>query len=980
MSLDRLADLISDLAEESGKARAAKNTSVSTLRDGQITSIESVPLVDDEGNPVLDDEGLSIVESRETLVIGQQPDGSNTIVHTTGVKPWTPSVPSCVGSVGSVSVTWDGRYMDDPETDVDESREAYADFQRVEVHGGAVGGSQALDTGIGSTTRWGTIETVSGGSVALSVPAGTYWVALVAVNRAGEYGEPSYSVNVVSEAGGGMTAEERQQIADAAAAVSALDGMVDEANQDIARLKTGEAVQALDVSKLTVLDASIDQAVANAIWTKALVANKIQAGQIAAGAISTSELAAGAVTAEKIYANAIRTEHIQSGAVTADAIQAGAITANKLAVGAVSGNLLPGGSFEDKTVRASAVSVGTNYFWDPSFTAWNTALFDTADLTAYPLTRTPVESLPVTAGFDIALGASAATMTVQTVNSAKTPAMYFFSTGPKQWFPIRPNNFFSVYHLSTGGVPYRSLTWVGVYDSAGAYLGDYDGSYYNLPASNGWTLNYMSFTEAQIKAQYPTAAKFVPAIAVYSSTGGTVAQGFTLHVTSVTVSDAPRYSYVYDNVISPISLQSSVENIPQGAIGYSPTTSLKMPSGISNPAGMSTSGSIFNVAGWTMESDYVTSSTYVPGIAYVTHSGGSSGTGALALRGIALSDTTEGSSRATSTGFDVTPHQGGSLVVSAKVRSYFYAGGLGSALRVSVLFKDGAGSVVTSAATATTTPSSISSWAPVAWIIQVPADAVTAQVQLIQPNSKSVSRFEPVYVDEVAVYPQGQNTSDLSGIGLRMWDDQGNQGVYITPQQTTLNNPVTIGGSLSINGNTDINGTMYWTHQGNKAGRVSSDNNGVSLGAYRNDNSGVLLHGVWVNRGTGMVTFPNGVDLTGDGSREATVPLPAGWANYGSDGSGSYIPLRVQSLGVKTAVLHGMIKVSAAAAAGSLAATPVGTLPAWACPRENALTFVTLSNKSVVRVGVYADGRLMIYHVDAMTVNSYGAFSLTYPL
>lgn len=209
--LDELAQLLAGMAREVKSLKASRSNLA--VLDGQVTSNVSVALEDEDGNPVLDDEGLAIVTQVEGVSIGVQPDGSQTVVHTTGLKPWTPTVPSCVGSTGSISVTWDGHYMDDPETDIDESREAYADFARVEVHAGLEGTSQTLDYSLGSSTRRGTIETVLGGSVALSLPAGTYWVALVAVNRANEYGEPSYSVNVASLEGG-LSDEDMQVIHD----------------------------------------------------------------------------------------------------------------------------------------------------------------------------------------------------------------------------------------------------------------------------------------------------------------------------------------------------------------------------------------------------------------------------------------------------------------------------------------------------------------------------------------------------------------------------------------------------------------------------------------------------------------------------------------------------------------------------------------------------------------------------------------------
>lgn len=112
---------------------------------------------------------------------------------------------------------------------------------------------------------------------------------------------------------------------------------------------------------------------------------------------------------------------------------------------------------------------------------------------------------------------------------------------------------------------------------------------------------------------------------------------------------------------------------------------------------------------------------------------------------------------------------------------------------------------------------------------------------------------------------------------------------------------------------------------------------------------------------------------------EATLTLPTGWANYGSDGGGTYLPARAQRLNASTAVIHGMIKCAGGMATGA-SAEVANSLPAWAYPRENALAFFGNSSGTITRVGVYATGKLAIYAPAALAANGYLSFSLTYPL
>lgn len=351
-SLTELASFMAKSSSQVMNSLNSVNIGNSTMQDGTLVSRITEPVLDENGNEVLDDEGLPVSVHSEKFTLGLQEDGSNTLVHLTGLKPWTPSVPKCVSTVGTIAVVWDGLFMDDAETDIDESKMAYLDFQRIEVHSGPSTSPQVLDFERTSTTRKGTIETPLGGGVAIAAEAGTYWVALVAANKAGEYGEPSYSVNVESLSGEGMSQEQIDKLnkaaADALAAANAAKAAEATANEAKASADAaaGEAVKAQEKAASAVQIAGAKNSIEHSTeapsgsgtaagdtwfqhdaegnvigqwawdgsaWNPAKMDSQVIAS-IDAGKITSGELAAGTV----ISAGPVKGDHVE---MTADGIQ-----------------------------------------------------------------------------------------------------------------------------------------------------------------------------------------------------------------------------------------------------------------------------------------------------------------------------------------------------------------------------------------------------------------------------------------------------------------------------------------------------------------------------------------------------------------------------------------------------------------------------------------------------------------------------------
>jgi hypothetical protein len=122
---------------------------------------------------------------QQVMVIGRQWDGTYTTAVTNGPTPPTPSAP--VGTDGSESVTiaWDGTFLDGAILPMD--------FLRVDIHVGDSG-----DFVPSHSNRFGSISAPTGGSITLGLPAGTYFVKLVCWSQAGVVSAASPVVEVDS--------------------------------------------------------------------------------------------------------------------------------------------------------------------------------------------------------------------------------------------------------------------------------------------------------------------------------------------------------------------------------------------------------------------------------------------------------------------------------------------------------------------------------------------------------------------------------------------------------------------------------------------------------------------------------------------------------------------------------------------------------------------------------------------------------------
>jgi hypothetical protein len=120
-------------------------------------SIEGQPLPIYDGDQVL----------RQT--IGQQPDGTYTLVDVNGPPPPVPSAPTIEARPGTLVVTWDGRFADDAPPP--------ADWDHVEVHVSTVSGYTPTDE-----TEVITFHSLKGGSVTLALDPVAQYVVLQAVS------------------------------------------------------------------------------------------------------------------------------------------------------------------------------------------------------------------------------------------------------------------------------------------------------------------------------------------------------------------------------------------------------------------------------------------------------------------------------------------------------------------------------------------------------------------------------------------------------------------------------------------------------------------------------------------------------------------------------------------------------------------------------------------------------------------------------
>jgi hypothetical protein len=116
-------------------------------------------------------------------VFGAQYDGTNGVAVLSGPPPPTPSTPTGEGTIGAVTVRWDGTWAAGGTT------VAPGDYSGVEVHLADTPDFSAL---LFDTLK-GNITSARGGELFIAVPPGTYYARLVARSASGRASAPSAS-------------------------------------------------------------------------------------------------------------------------------------------------------------------------------------------------------------------------------------------------------------------------------------------------------------------------------------------------------------------------------------------------------------------------------------------------------------------------------------------------------------------------------------------------------------------------------------------------------------------------------------------------------------------------------------------------------------------------------------------------------------------------------------------------------------------
>lgn len=139
----------------------------------------------------IDDGALSATDSdgNLTMIIGVQPDGTNTTTVVAGPPPPRPSGVSAQPGFGLVVGRWDGTFEDDVL--------APYDFARAEFHVSSIGPDFAPNVvGVGGLTLRATAESPRGGSVTINdIPPGVpMWLKVVIRSQSGKFSEPSEAI------------------------------------------------------------------------------------------------------------------------------------------------------------------------------------------------------------------------------------------------------------------------------------------------------------------------------------------------------------------------------------------------------------------------------------------------------------------------------------------------------------------------------------------------------------------------------------------------------------------------------------------------------------------------------------------------------------------------------------------------------------------------------------------------------------------
>jgi hypothetical protein len=138
-----------------------------------------------------------------------------------------------------------------------------------------------------------------------------------------------------------------------------------QSQNDIAmRVKTGELIQQINLSKEGVaingskVHITGDTIFDNGVIVSSYLGDKQVIGtKIADGAISTAKLSANSVTSNELASNSVTTEKIEAGAITTDRIAAGAVTADSIGVGAITADKLTSGAVTADKLAANEINM-----------------------------------------------------------------------------------------------------------------------------------------------------------------------------------------------------------------------------------------------------------------------------------------------------------------------------------------------------------------------------------------------------------------------------------------------------------------------------------------------------------------------------------------------------------------------------------------------------------------------------------------------
>lgn len=170
--LDRLGRRLVELERAQLDLATAPQLPASSFNEAALVQTRLVDsgMVDALGEPIMVEETAAR--------FGLQPDGSNTTVSVTGPTPPQPVAPIVTAGAGTLIVEWTGEFVD--------RIEPYLDHDHVAIHVDTVPGFTPT-----AATLKATIRATQGETVTLSVPAGAYYVSLVAVSQAGVWSAPA---------------------------------------------------------------------------------------------------------------------------------------------------------------------------------------------------------------------------------------------------------------------------------------------------------------------------------------------------------------------------------------------------------------------------------------------------------------------------------------------------------------------------------------------------------------------------------------------------------------------------------------------------------------------------------------------------------------------------------------------------------------------------------------------------------------------